>query len=344
MLRNSQPWSTGKWSRGPVEWIEGNTAFISIVFSWDVDEAFARAVWHRQAGRRVRVGGPGVFVRKTELAQVAEVGGSILDTQRRHNPMATKASEGCPVGCHFCIVPAMEGRSFTLLPDFEPRPVLTDNNLSALPADYQQHIVDRYRHAGVPLLDANSGFEPKTFDEGVFERWRHVNRGPWRFGLDETHETDDVERVITMLRGKGVGSRKILPYVMIGHEPFEQCMARIQLVIDLGGEPYVQPILKLNAPRKDALWIRHDWTAQRLRHVQRWANRRIWRKVRFEDYHASTKTNDERDRTAPLLERLAADAAKKVMNEVRTIRASGHRAKVVVEHGRIAIKTGEPIQ
>jgi hypothetical protein len=56
----------------------------------------------------------------------------------------------------------MEGRTFTLLPDFEPRPVLTDNNLSALPADYQQHVVDRYLAAGVPLLDANSGFEPKT--------------------------------------------------------------------------------------------------------------------------------------------------------------------------------------
>jgi hypothetical protein len=171
-------WTAGRWSRGPVEWLDGGTAYISVVFSWDVDAAFSRACWHRQAGYEVRVGGPGVFTAKRarEFAGIAEVGGRIPDVQLRHNPMATKASEGCPVGCFFCIVPAMEGRTFTLLPDFEPRPVLTDNNLSALPGDYQQHIVDRYSAAGVPLLDANSGFEPKTFDEGVFSRWRAPRR------------------------------------------------------------------------------------------------------------------------------------------------------------------------
>jgi hypothetical protein len=75
--------------------------------------------------------------------------------------MATKASEGCPVGCFFCIVPAMEGKAFTLLPEFTPRPVLTDNNLSALPADYQRHIVDRYLAAGVPLWTRTAGSSPR---------------------------------------------------------------------------------------------------------------------------------------------------------------------------------------
>ena len=273
----STEWTTGAWSRGPVEWTEGNTAFISVVFSWDVDKAFSRACWFRQAGFDVRVGGPDVFTSKraAEFRGVAAVGGEIAGTQSRHNPMATKASEGCPVGCFFCIVPAMEGRKFTLLPDFEPRPVLTDNNLSALPAEYQRHIVDRYQAAAVPLLDANSGFEPKTFDGDVFERWRHINKGPWRFGLDETRETEDVMRVISMLKRNGVGARRI--------------------------QPYVQPIIKLNARRKEP-WVQHDWTAHRLRQVQRWVNRRVWRKTPFSEYRASIKTNDQRDRTAPLFE------------------------------------------
>jgi hypothetical protein len=299
-------WSTGTWAKGVVDWTEGDTAFVSVVFSWDVDEAHARVAWWRQAGFKVRVGGPGVFTAKRarEFVGLAEVGGRIADVQRRHNPMATKASEGCPVGCFFCIVPAMEGRTFTLLPDFEPRPVLTDNNLSALPADYQQHVVDRYLAAGVPLLDANSGFEPKTFDQAVFERWRPINRGPWRFGLDETHETADVERVIRMLRAAGVPPKKIRPYVMIGHEPFEQCMARIQLVMTLGGEPYVQKIIKLNARHREP-WVQHDWTPQLLERVQRWANSpMIWRKTPFADYRPSVKTSREaaRDRTAPLFD------------------------------------------
>jgi hypothetical protein len=302
-------WSVGEWARGVVEWTEGETAFLSVVFSWDTDEAFARAAWYRQAGYKVRVGGPGVFTAKRarEFAGIATVGGSIRDVQRRHNPMATKASEGCPVGCSFCIVPSMEGRTFTLLPDFEPRPVLTDNNLSALPADYQQYIIDRYRAAGVPLLDANSGFEPKTFDEHTFERWRVINRGPWRFGLDESHEIPDVERMIRLLRSRGVSSRKIRPYVLIGNEPFEDCMARIRRVIELGGEPYVQPVLKLNATKKEP-WIRHDWTALLLKQVQRWANSpMIWRKASFGEYDSSINTSRDaaRDRTAPLFDQVS---------------------------------------
>ena len=248
-----------------------------------------RRAWHRADGLKVRAGGPGVFTRKHYLADVAEIGGSIPDALTRHNPMATKASEGCPVGCFFCIVPAMEGRTFTLLPDFTPRPVLTDNNLSALPADFQQHIVDRYIAAGVPLLDANSGFEPKTFDEDVFERWRPINKGPWRFGSDETMERADVERVIKMLRRRKVGSRRIQVYTMIGHEPFAECMARIQHVLDLGAEPYVQPIMKLNTLHREP-WVRFDWTKRQLKRVQRWANGHFYRYTDFANYDASVKT------------------------------------------------------
>lgn len=285
-------WSAGQWARDPVEWVEGDTAYISMAFSWQVGAAYGRAAWHRQTGLKVRVGGPGVFTDKIarEFDGVAQVGGSIPDVQRRHNPMATKASEGCDVGCGHCIVPAMEGRTYTLLPDFEPRPVLTDNNLSALPAEYQQHIVDRYKATGVPLLDANSGFEPKTFDEEVFERWRPINRGPWRFGLDEKFETSDARRVITMLRTKGVGSRKIRVYVMIGREPFAECMARIRTVIDMGAEPYVQPFMKLNA-REKRPWVGHDWNRQLLGNVQRWANSpMIWRRTPFSEYDSAIKT------------------------------------------------------
>jgi hypothetical protein len=290
---------TGRWVGGLAEWVEGDTAYLSVAFTWKLDEAYQRAVWYRQCGLKVRAGGPGIFTRKHYLADVAEIGGAVPDALARHNPMATKASEGCPVGCFFCIVPPMEGRAFTLLPEFTPRPVLCDNNLSALPADYQQFIVDRYAAAGVPLLDANSGFEPKTFDEAVFERWRPINRGPWRFASDETGEMADVERVIRMLKRREVGARRIQVYTMIGHEPFAECMDRIRHVIALGGEPYVQPIMKLNALRKEP-WVRHDWTAVQLRRVQRWANGRFWKFAPFEQYDASARSGRGDDGTGDL--------------------------------------------
>lgn len=291
----SVSWDKGAWVGGLAEWIENDTAYLSVAFTWKLDEAYQRALWYKSLGFKVRAGGPGIFTRKHYLADLAEIGGDIPDALRHHNPMATKASEGCPVNCWFCIVPKLEGTQFKFLPDFEPRPVLTDNNLSALPADYQQHIVDRYQSAGVPLLDANSGFEPKTFDVSVYRRWAPINQGPWRFALDETGELKEASRAISMLKANGVSSRKIQVYVMIGHEPFDDCMARIKQVISLGGEPYVQPIMKLNALSKEP-WVRHDWTAHRLKQVQRWVNRRIWRSADFADYNASTKSSRERDR------------------------------------------------
>lgn len=281
------------WVDGLAHWRDEDTrtAFLSIAFTWKIDEARRLAEYYAQLGYRVKAGGPAMFRMAFAMQDVAEVDGigSLPDAVVRHNPLATTASRGCPVGCWFCIVPAMEGKEFTLLPEFTPRPILTDNNLSALPADYQQYVVDRYVGHGVKLLDANSGFEPKTFDEEVYDRWAPINRGPWRFALDETGETDDVRRVIGMLRQRGVGARNIQVYVMIGHEPFDACMDRIQTVIGLGGEPYVQPVMKLNA-REKAPWVRHDWDRKKLGQVQRWANRRVWRSAPFAEYDANVKT------------------------------------------------------
>ena len=281
--------SKGRWNKGTVEWADPvlpNTMNISVVFSWDAAQAYSRAVWHRQMGWNVRVGGPGIFVLKKDFDGIATIGGDIPDTVMRHNPSATFASRGCPVGCYFCVVPAMEGRTFTLIDDFTPRPILCDNNLSALPEEFQNHVISRYKSTGVPLLDANSGFEPQTFDDAVLARWKPINRGPWRFAYDETSEGDDVRRVCKMLTDYPRKRKRV--YVLIGNEPFDACMARIRQVLDWGAEPHVQPIMKLNA-RERKHWIRYDWTPARLQQVARWANRWVWRKCAFKDYQPLRK-------------------------------------------------------
>lgn len=280
----------GEWVKGVAHWREGETAFISVAFTWRLPEARKIVEYYRAIGcKRVRVGGPGTFTMRKYLADFdAEIGGSIPDTLARHNPRATRASYGCPVGCHFCIVPKMDGKAFTLLPDFPVRPILCDDNLSALPADYQRHIVDRYIKAGVPLLDANSGFAPDTFNEDTLALWKPILKGPWRFGFDEASEGHHVERVFKILKGESARRKQV--YTMIGDEPFDVCMDRIQRVIGWGGEPYAQAFIKLNALKKEPR-VRHDWTEQRLRWVQRWVNRHLWRKTKFEDYDPSIKTS-----------------------------------------------------
>jgi hypothetical protein len=285
------PTSAAGWVKGVASWCENDVAFISVAFTWRLDEARRLAEDYRELGFRVRIGGPGVFTRKAFLADVAEIGGEAPDAIARHHPHATRASYGCPVGCWFCIVPKMDGKAFRLLPDFPVRPILCDDNLSALPADFQDHIVARYVAAGVPLLDANSGFEPGTFDRDVYERWRPILKGPWRFAFDEMSEGENVRRAFRVL--KDVSARKKQVYTMIGHEPFVVCMDRIRQVIDAGGEPYAQPFIKLNALKKEPA-IRHDWTPELLRQVQRWTNRHLWRKTAFKDYDANARTNPRR--------------------------------------------------
>ena len=282
-----------RWARGHVEWIEDEVAHLSVVFTWDLERVWQRANWLHRAGYRVRVGGPAVHVRtpvRDALAGIAEIGGHVAEAVVRHNPDATFASRGCPVGCWFCVVPSMEGREFTLIEDFVPRPILCDNNLSALPGTFQDHIVARYQETEVPLLDANSGFEPRTFDEEVFRRWEPVLRGPWRFALDDEGDLPHVLGVLDMLRERVPNPRRKRLYVLVGNEPFDLCMHRIRTVLDGGAEPHVQPLMKLNAMRREP-WVRHDWSVDLLRSVARWANRRLWKYTDFDGYRRSVRSS-----------------------------------------------------
>ncbi|MER8560162.1 hypothetical protein [Mesorhizobium sp. M0578] len=289
----------GHWSGGLAEWTDEDTAYLSVAFTWRLNDAYQRACWYKAAGYKVRAGGPGIFTRKHFLADVAEIGGSIPDAVVHHNPMATFASRGCPVGCWFCIVPKLEGKTFTLIPDFPVRPVLCDNNLSALPADFQDHIISRYRAASVPLMDANSGFEPRTFDDEVFARWSAINVGPWRFAYDDQAERPFVERVMHMLRD--VPSRKKRVYVLVGNEPMAACIERVREVIAWGGEPHVQPYMKLNALERKP-HVRFDWSEQSLRDLARWANRYLYKYTSFEGYQRSAKTPRSGERSADLFD------------------------------------------
>lgn len=268
---------------GLASWVDGNTAYISVAFSWKLREARRLAEYYTARGYRVRAGGTilGIPQNAKALSDVAEIGGE-ADALVHHNPNATMASRGCPVGCWFCIVPKIEGKAFTLIPDFVPRPILCDNNLSALPVDYQNHIIKRYQETNTPLLDANSGFEPMTFDEGTYERWRGINRGAWRFAFDEMKEADAVERMARILKDEAASRKRV--YVLIGNEPITSCYERLQKVIEWGCEPYCQAVLPLNAPTRESFKILHDWMPQLLKDFMRWSNKWLWRTVELWGY------------------------------------------------------------
>lgn len=258
---------------------------LSVIFSWHAPRARDVALRVR-ANSKIWAGGPGLYAlanwwkRETGLGLV-----SGLDHRFEHQPGKYRmvfASRGCPVGCWFCIVPGIEGSDFTLDWDFTPATMLCDNNLSALPVDFQEHIIRRYEETGTRLLDANSGFEPRTFDGGTYERWGGLLRGPWRFALDDMAELEDVRRMMAILLPER--RQKKRTYVLIGNEPMASCYERAQKVLEWGGEPYCQPVISLNAlthqPR-----VRFDWTEQGLRDFARYYNRHLWKYTPLHEYN-----------------------------------------------------------
>lgn len=293
------------WSNGLAHWTEDRTAFISVAFSWRLNEARRIAEYYAARGYRVRAGGEILDEKLPQnrkmLEGVVEFDGAPVDALPYHNPLATIASRGCPVNCWFCIVPKVEGKSFTLIPDFTPRPILCDNNLSALPVEYQDHIIKRYQETNTPLLDANSGFEPSYFDEDTYNRWKPVLRGPWRFAFDEMKEADAVRRMMQILKAENVRRKQV--YVLIGNEPIASCYERAEKVREWGGEPYCQAVLPLNALDRRQYLIRHDWTRNHLVDFQRFYNAHI--------YHAATTLQEycNRKYEKPLFAELAAHRA-----------------------------------
>lgn len=260
---------------------------LSVIFSWHAPVARDIALRVKN-NSEVWCGGPGMFALFNiwkEWTGLECVRG--LD-QRFENQAGdykmTFASRGCPVGCWFCIVPKLEGKEFTLYWDFQPAPFLCDNNLSALPVDFQNHVVERYASSGVRLLDANSGFEPMSFNEDTYRRWKPIMRGPWRFALDTTLELPDVQRMMEILKDEPRSKKRV--YVLIGNEPIEACYERIAKVIEWGGDPHCQPVIKLNALEKRPM-IMHDWGTVGelgLMDMARWGTRWLWKTVPLYEY------------------------------------------------------------
>ncbi len=251
---------------------------LSVVFSWDVPTALTIALRVKDDAE-VWIGGPGITTLgkwwKDKTGLDATIGVDYRFEYQRGQYEAVFASRGCPVGCSFCIVSKLEGYEYILDWDFAPAPILYDNNLSALPVEFQEHIIKRYQETDTPLLDANSGFEPRTFDEGTYRRWKPILQGPWRLGFDEIGEQDAVKNTLHVL-AKEWGKRKRV-FVLIGNEPIESCYERVVKTLEWGGKPYVQIMRPLNALSNKQYKIAYDWTESLLHEFQVYFNAFLFR-------------------------------------------------------------------
>lgn len=292
-----------------------NVVWISAIFSWHVPALIEIAQIAIRSGCQVEVGGPGTFGVCDMI--YAETG---LHPQATPDPRFERQqgsyrmvfwSRGCPAkncslgfpkngGIPICSVPAMEGWRYTLYDSVSPAPIILDNNLSALPRNHQERIVDRTLAAGFGRVDANSGFEPRSMRPWTIELWRRLPLVVWRFAYDELGERKAVLRTIAMFdEAGGIPRRKLRIYCLAGNEPIEACEQRVREIQSWGCLPLVQrrrPLDWVGGP----LPVLYDWTEQLLINFQRWGNR-LSKGMPFSEYRRGFKN---RHRSLSFFERV----------------------------------------
>ena len=269
------------WSGGYIEWIEGNTAYISVVFSWLLGKAFQRAVWLKMQGYKVRAGGPAVSYNPKFLASVAEIGGEV-DALSRHNSDATFTTRGCIRKCSFCIVPKIEPE-YKELDDFPIRPIICDNNFLAASRAHFDLVIDRLK----PLKGVDfQGLDARLLTKYQAERLAELDLYCARLAWDHTGIEKELIRAIDLLQGAGIPKGKIRCYVLIGfNDNPEDALYRLQTLKNLGLWPTPMRYQPLNAIKRNE-YIAPGWTGRQLMSYMRYWSRLRWLEhIPFSVYH-----------------------------------------------------------
>ena len=278
------------WSKGVVEWIEGDTAFVSCVFSWHLQEAYQRCAWLKAQGYRVRAGGPAVTMNPEVLSGVAELGGEV-NALVHHNPDATYTSRGCIRRCSFCAVPKIEGKLRELSDDeWEPKPIICDNNLLATSLKHFDHVIDRLLEAGIKGVDLNGGLDARILTDHHAQRISELPKATMKLAWDNIGDEKKFMSAHNTLTKAGIKPEAIHVYVLLGFKDTPaETLYRLKKVMSLGSWPMPMRYQPLNALHKNE-YVSPNWTAEELQKYMRyWARLMYFRHIPFEEWDTKIK-------------------------------------------------------
>lgn len=272
------------WSKRFLEWTDEDTktAYLSVVFTWDLPEAYMRAIWLRQMGYTVLAGGPAVELMPDYLRDAVVYRGVIIpDVLSRHNPLATFTSRGCIRKCPFCAVWRTEGELWEL-DDWPVRPIVCDNNLLACSRKHFDRVIDRLR----PLrgVDFNQGLDARLLTKYHADRLAELDCIV-RLAFDSVTYENAFLRAYANLRSARIPKHRIRVYVLVGFDDTpENALYRLKVVTGLGIDPNPMRYNPLDTLVRDS-YVAPDWTDGELtRYIRYWHNLRYFRAVPFEDF------------------------------------------------------------
>ena len=186
------------WKKGIASWSVGKTLYISVPFTWLVEDA------EKMAGNwkgKVLMGGPGLM-NPTHCEGFEPI--------LFHNPCATFTTRGCPNHCAFCAVPDLEP-DFYEIPDYRPAPVICDNNFTAATRNHQKKVIQKQKQ--FYLTDFNQGLEARDFTPELADLLGTI-RCKVRFAFDDWNDEGVVKDAIDLCRARA--TKNIGVYCLIG--------------------------------------------------------------------------------------------------------------------------------
>jgi hypothetical protein len=271
------------WSNGMAEWIEDKTAFVSAVFSWNIDKAYMRCVYLKSQGYKVRVGGQ-VVTMNPDIFSEFDTTGSV-NALSHHNPDATFTSRGCIRNCSFCLVPKIEGKLIEL-DNWEVKPIICDNNLLATSQLHFDKVIDKLLESKIKGIDFNQGLDARILTDHHASRFAELPKDTIiRLAWDNISTEKLYRESFEKLTVAGVNPSQIRTYVLIGyHDTPEDARYRLESIRSLGALPNPMRYQPLDAKKRNS-FIEENWNEFQLKNMMRYySNLQFFRNISFEDY------------------------------------------------------------
>ena len=281
------------WSNGIAEWIEGDPAYVSAVFSWNKQKAYMRCVYYKSLGYHVRCGGQAVAMNQYMFDDF-DTSGSI-NALSHHNPDAVFTSRGCIRNCSFCLVPKLEGALYEL-DEWDVKPIICDNNLLATSQAHFDKVIDRLVESGLKGIDFNQGLDARILtDHHAMQLARLPKDTFTRLAFDNIASERLYLKAFDKLTKAGVRPSQIRTYVLIGYKDTpEDAEYRLEKVRSLGALPSPMRYQPIDAEKRNC-YVDDNWTEDLLKKYTRYYSRlNYFGGFTFDEYKKAKHIKDER--------------------------------------------------